>query len=263
MKYLEAGQGQPLILVHGGFTDARMWHKAQAILAEKYHVYSITQRYFCGNEGPAPESFGYETHANDLNYFARQHCRAKPHVVAWSYGADVALLAAALDPGAFESLFLYEPGRHTHLSSESLDAYFADAETMFGSLHAPLQSGDPLLGIKAMLDASATTQGYFDTQPDFIQEIYRDNAFTLPRQLKQAPSREVTCDDLSRLKLPVCYARGEHTRPLFSIATDEASGCTPASGHVVVPGANHMLPIDEPEAFCRLVEAFLSNSKAP
>lgn len=255
MKFETIGVGEPLVLVHGALSDMRMWHAVVAPLSRQYRVYTITQRFFFDAAPVDGEdaAFGYEMHAYDLIEFLLHEIRQPARVVGWSYGADVTLLAATMCPDAISAAVLYELGRHTHIQGPALDAYFADATASFGRIATILAEQGIEPALTALIDNSGGAVGYFQRQADLERRIQLDNAYTLPLQLHQLPSREVTREAIGELRMPLCFARGERTAPVFAIATDEAYRCARDAQHRVVAGATHMWPIEAPHSFSEFV----------
>ena len=263
MKFQVSGSGEPVILVHGALTDLRMWHAIEPLLATKYQVFSITQRYFFGGEPGDGKPFSYETHAGDLAAFIKEEIKIPAHVAAWSYGADVVLLAAKLAPEIFKSAFLYEPGRHTHLTGDPLDAYLQDASIMFGGLGKTISDHGVLAGTEQLIDASACREDFFKNQPAVDRAIQLDNVSTLPLQLQQAPSQEIPCSDIHALAFPICFARGMLTRDIFRLSTDGAYECSSNGTLSIIEGASHMVPIEDPDRFAHEVRTFLGKTGDP
>jgi pimeloyl-ACP methyl ester carboxylesterase len=56
------GDGPPLLLVHGGTLDRRMWEPNMAALTERHRVVRCDQRGF----GASPPPAGPYSHADDL-----------------------------------------------------------------------------------------------------------------------------------------------------------------------------------------------------
>lgn len=262
LPYTVAGQGPPVVFLHGALADCRMWQQHQAALADDYTAIAYTQRYF----GPQPwgsdwPHFGVAAHAADLIGFLRELNAGPVHLVAWSYAGHIALAAALEQPELFQSLFIYEPGVPTYVSDPAeLEAFAADANAMFGPVFEAVQSrGDPLESVRRLINGSGYQPGYFDTQPQERQKLQLDLARTLPLQLAQSAPPVITCEQLGALALPTCIAHGALTRPLFSIVSQAAARCIPNCRYRVIPGTNHMWPDEDPAGFTTAILDFLQN----
>ncbi len=262
LPYAVEGQGPTVVFLHGALAYHRMWQRHQAALADRYRAVAYTQRYF----GPAAwgsdwPPFGVDTHAGDLVGFLRELGAGRVHLVAWSYAGHIALTAALQQPELLQSLFIYEPGVPTYVSDPAeLAAFAADANLMFGPVFEAVQgAGDNVEGVRRLIDGSGNRPGYFDAQPPDRQAAQLDQVRTLPLQLNQSPPPVITCEDLARLALPVCIARGALTRPLFRIVSDAAARCLPNCTKLVVPGAGHMWPDEDPAGFTAAVADFLKS----
>jgi pimeloyl-ACP methyl ester carboxylesterase len=238
-----------------------MWSRHSAHIAKQFHAVSYTQRYF----GVDPwdrdwPPFGVGTHASDLVELIRELQAGEVHLVAWSYAGHIALTAALKHPDLIKSAFIYEPGAPTYLSDPAdLEAFTADASAMFGPVFEAVQgAGDTLEGVRRLIDGSGQRSGYFDAQPEERRALQLDNARTLPLLLAQSAPPVITCEDLRALKVPVCVAYGERTRPVFSVVSRAAARCIPGGWHRVIPGANHMWPDEDPAGFSAEVLDFLS-----
>jgi len=258
-EYLEQGRGEPIVLVHGAPSDYRVWVRHCAALAPRYRAIAYTQRYFgrgaWGDHGPP---FGVRTHADDLIALLRDVVAEPAHVVAWSYGAHVALAAANEEPELFRSLLAYEPGVPTYVTgAQDLAEVAADAGLMFGPVFAAVALGDNDAGVRALLDGSGQSVGYFESQPPERQRVQLDSARVLPLLLSQPPPPILSCDDLRRLRMPVAVAWGERTRPVFGVVSRAAARCIAGGAHTAVAGATHMWPEEQPQEFTALVERFV------
>jgi pimeloyl-ACP methyl ester carboxylesterase len=263
LEYFEQGSGAPVVLVHGAPSDYRLWQPHCAALSAGYRAVAYTQRYF-GRDAWADDwpPFNVRTHADDLIALLREIVAEPAHVVAWSYGAHVALTAANEEPALFRSLFVYEPGVPTYVTdAQGLAEIAADATLTFGPVFAAVALGDNEAGVRALVDGSGQSVGYFDAQPPERKRVQLDSARVLPMLLSQSPPPVLSCDDLGRLRMPAAVAWGELTRPFFGVVSRAAARCIPGRAHAAVAGATHMWPEEQPLEFTALVERFLAASE--
>src|SRR5687768_16452440 len=107
LHYVEQGEGNNMVLVHGGLSDNRMWEGQMEAFSEKHHVVAYSRRYAYPN-GAADDSVGYTVvpHAKDLAAFINALETGPVHLVGHSYGAYTALLTAIEHPELVKSLCL-------------------------------------------------------------------------------------------------------------------------------------------------------------
>src|SRR5437868_3190084 len=68
--YIEKGQGERLILLHGGMGDYRSWSPQMEAFARKYRVISYSRRYSYPNRNPLSErNYSAFVDADDLAAF--------------------------------------------------------------------------------------------------------------------------------------------------------------------------------------------------
>ncbi len=116
-RYYEAGQGEPLILLHGGrltvFNSANMWARNVEGLAKDFHVFAL-DRYGYGMTGAYPDDdFTFEREVEFLRKFIDSRNFATVHLAGNSSGASVALLFALAHPERVSTLTLVAVGPHT------------------------------------------------------------------------------------------------------------------------------------------------------
>lgn len=253
IPYIIRGQGEPVVFVHGALADHRMWLPHCEARPANYQAIALTQRYFGQSSLPTkPHEFGIGIHAHDLAAFIENlDLGSVPvHLVAWSYGADVALNVAVHRPDLLKSLFIYEPGFPSYVENEQkLEQFGKDAQEMFGPVFAALASGNIREGVEKLMDGSGQKPGYFEAQPDRIKQQQLDNAHTLPLQLSQLTPPLLKKEDLRQVTLPVGVAWGEKTRPLFRIVTEAAAENLPNCEGLIVANSGHLFPLEEPAQF--------------
>ncbi|MGQ9427198.1 alpha/beta fold hydrolase [Gilvimarinus sp. F26214L] len=258
--YTRRGEGDILVLVHGALADERMWAPHIELLQSEYDVIALTQRHF-GPGGRAHQGgFGTETHGKDLARFLDTLDTDRPvHVAAWSYGADVVLSTLARRPGRIRSAFLYEPGNPACLTEQEMALFGQDAERMFGPVFPLVQHGQLTEAVVALMDGSGGRAGYFLSQTDSRQQQQLQNAHTLPLQMGQSEATNLSCDALAAIDIPVAVAYGGKTRTLFNVVSRAAGSCLGNGRTLEVEEATHLLPLDSPHEFVRLLKVHLGS----
>ena len=100
------GEGPPLLLVHGAFSDHRTnWAYVKPFLAQRFTVYAMARR----GRGSSDATAGHalEDEIDDAASLLRR-IGAPAFVIGHSYGAHVALGAAFAVPALVRRLVLYE-----------------------------------------------------------------------------------------------------------------------------------------------------------
>jgi pimeloyl-ACP methyl ester carboxylesterase len=107
LSYDSFGTGPPLVLVHGSFSDHRAnWEFVAPSLAQDFTIYAIARRGRSGSD--ATQGHGVVDEAHDVA--AMIDSIGDPvFLIGHSYGAQVALAAAAERPDQVRKLILYEP----------------------------------------------------------------------------------------------------------------------------------------------------------
>src|SRR5512132_3263013 len=107
--YDESGEGEPLVLLHGGLVDARFFEKNIGPLAARFHVFTPERR----GHGHTPDVDGpitYELMAQDTIAFLETVVGGPAHLVGHSDGAFVAMLVAMRRPELVRELVLVSGG---------------------------------------------------------------------------------------------------------------------------------------------------------
>jgi pimeloyl-ACP methyl ester carboxylesterase len=262
LRYLEQGNGAPVVFVHGSIADHRTWDAQRVPTARKYRYIALDQRYF----GPAPwpddgKHFSVTTHANDLAAFLRQLDVGPVHLVGWSYGADVVLVLAVQQPELVRSLLLYEPAMATFVTDPTeLKEVTESGTQILASSIAAVQAKDEAGAVRALLDSVDAVPGTFDAYPRGPKGAALENARTLPLDLGAPPPPSITCAQLGAIEAPTAVVRGQLTLPFFRIIADTANRCIPGSLLIVVPNARHLWPAQEPSAFNQTLLEFLAKN---
>ena len=103
--YMEKGQGDPLILLHGNGENSGYFAAQMDAFAKHYHVYAIdTRGHGQTARGTAP--FTIRQFAKDLLCFMDEHGMEKAHLLGFSDGGNIAMVFAIHHPERVKQLIL-------------------------------------------------------------------------------------------------------------------------------------------------------------
>lgn len=221
LYYEEAGEGDPLILLHGnGENGAYFVHQIE-YFKEKYHVYAIDTR----GHGKSPRgtaSFTITQFSEDLYAFMDLHGLERANILGFSDGGNIALLFALRHPERVKKLIL---------NGANLDPKGVKA-----SVQIPIVIGYKIASFFAK----------------FSQEA-KKNAEILALMVNEP---HIQVEELEGLKVRTLVIAGtddmirdDHTKLIFKSLPD--------SELAIIPG-DHFIANKNPEEFNRAVEKFLA-----
>ncbi len=118
LAYVEEGEGDAVVFVHGALGDYRNWSELLAPFAQRYRTIAYSRRRHWPNAWPDDDS-GCEApvHVADLAGLIDALGLAPAHLIGHSYGALTALLLATEQPDLVRALVLGEPPHMRWLTS--------------------------------------------------------------------------------------------------------------------------------------------------
>jgi 3-oxoadipate enol-lactonase len=253
IAYDQAGAGQPLLLVHAGIVDRRMWDPVWDALAVRFRVIRPDLRGF----GETPKPDGGYAHWRDLAELLRSLEAVPAHVVGVSMGASAALDLALAEPELVDRLVLVAPGLGGWEWSAGLRAEWDAEEVAWQSgdldqvawinvrtwLDGPMRGGEAPAGLRRTV---------FDMQRHAL-DLDNDAAVVVPLE---PPARE----RLGEVRAPTLVVVGDLDQPDMMAIGEHIAASIPGARLTVMLGVAHLPPMEAPEAFVALVEEFLAES---
>ncbi|TRW97581.1 alpha/beta hydrolase [Paracoccus sp. M683] len=263
LTYQEAGSGAVVLFLHGAASDHRVWGGIRDRVAEHYRFVAYDQRYFGPADWPDDAgNFNVATHADDLAAVIDALDAGPVHLVTWSYGGLVGLQAAMRYPEKFRSITHFEPtvgSLHAGLSGER--AAIAQKFASFGPMAEALKAGEEEDAVRRLIEAVFRLEpGEAETHSDLAQQMWDDNARTLPPFLEAVASAEpIDCDGLAKIEVPTLVMQGSDAYVLDAMMADEVVRCQPNATGSVLEGTNHGGPVQDREGFVDAVLAFTAS----
>jgi pimeloyl-ACP methyl ester carboxylesterase len=220
------GVGPPVVLVHGAMTTSIDTWAKQEPLAARWELVIPDRRGYEPN--PPADHSDFEVDAEDLAPLLGDGS----HLVAHSYGAIGAMLAAARRPEAVRSLTLIEPPSHNLLrGNPDIEAHIAAHRDRLHGTPDPVEFMRTFLGMMGLPAGGVTAP-----LPPPVERRVRLLQNERPPWDKDLPIAALRAGGF-----PVLVVSGGH-HPTFELLSDAvATAIGPTARRVVVPGRGHVV----------------------
>ena len=245
----------PVVLVHAGIADRRMWEPQWAGLTGSRDAVRLDLRGFGGSDRPPagaldPVSDVLET----LDHLGVTDC----HLVASSFGAGVAVEVALTRPDLVRSLLLAPPGGSLFAERTPGFAAFASTE------NEAMARGDLDAAVEANIDAWVVGDGRDRSDVDeavtaSVRGMQRrafeiDTAWgDLGLDLDEVELDPPAVERYAELRPPVLMVVGGHDLDIVQLAAKRLVSGVAQVRRVDRPDAAHLPSMEEPEFFLRLL----------
>lgn len=229
IRYEVAGEGEPVVLVHGLSGSARWWARNVAALAERHRVYLVDLPGF-GAMRSRRRQFALVEAASWLSAWMEAVSLGRAHLVGHSMGGYVCLRLAASRPEAVRRLVLIAA------------AGVPTGRAMLGHLV-------PLLGA-----ARHATPSFL---PVLVRDALRMGPVTLWRAARDLLAEDVR-EDLRSVQAPTLLVWGKKDTLVPPAVGDLLRAEIPDSRLLVLEKAAHVPMFDQPEEFDEALLTFLA-----
>ncbi|UFW90507.1 alpha/beta hydrolase [Bradyrhizobium barranii] len=260
IAYVEAGQGDPVIFVHGGLQDYRMWSEQLPKFGTRYRAIAYSRRNNYPNE-QSPEGTpdgAADIHGEDLAGLVRALGYSKARIVAHSSGAHAALFFAAMHPDMVVSLALNEPP-----ATGMLNGVPDGAEILkeFGGRLAAgrdaLRAGDVRRGVPLFVNGVGGP-GNYERRSDADKKMNLENVASYQADATTKRPRAVfTCEMAKKITAPTLLSNGERSPPFFHRIVDQLEVCLPNRERIEIAGSSHTVSSENPGAYDQAVISFM------
>lgn len=252
LYYEVTGQGHPLLFIHAGIADSRMWDEQIPVFAQHYRVIRYDLRGFGKSQIPAGRFAHYEDPAVLLHFLNIE----RAHVVGVSFGGKVAVDFALVHPALVSSLVLAAPSIGGTEPSEDVMCFAEEEEALLerGDLEAATN-----LNLRFWVDGPKRTPE--QVNPEVRQRVYemQYHAFTvpIPAGAEESEIEPAAMQRLAEIRVPALIIVGDGDLPGKIALAQQLAEQMPFAQLEIVKGAAHMVSMEQPEEFNRLVLDFL------
>jgi pimeloyl-ACP methyl ester carboxylesterase len=254
LHYTDQGSGKPVLLVHGFPLDSRMWDaQVPALAAAGCRVIAPDLRGFGQSRSDSPFTLG--SLADDLHSLAVA-VGAVPFVyVGLSMGGYVALAYAKKYPADLRGLVLVDTKAEADTpEGKEGRGKMIDLVRKDGSRAVAGQMMPKMLAKDATEQRPQTAQALrtiMDACP----------AKTIEHALAAMRDRPDRSGELSQIKVPTLVVVGESDAITPLAVAESMVSKVPGAKLVVIRGAGHMSPMEQPEQVNRAIRGFLEGLK--
>ena len=253
LHYEVLGDGEPLVLIHAGIADGRMWDRQLGVFAGRYCAVRYDMRGFGATE--VEERVPY-SHREDLRGLLDLLGAERALLLGCSMGAKTAIDFALEFPGRTRALVLVGP---------AVGGFEVDVEPPeeLGELVAAAEAGDleraSELEVRIWVDGPYRDPGGVDPA---VRDLVRDMNLTALKneasgtgeeQVPETPAEE----RLAEIRAPTLVVVGDLDRPEIAASADLLEERLPNARKGVMPGTAHLPSMELPEDFNRIVLRFL------
>lgn len=245
LAFIDEGAGDPLVLIHAGIADARMWQPQADRFAGERRVVRPDLRGF----GGSAHNEGEYRHATDLVELFDDLRLAPAVVVGASMGGGVAIDFALEHPDLVRALVLVGS---TYGGFHFLEQDLFDEWRVLTDIYED-----------GRLDEAAVVEAGIWSGPNTSPKTKRAVVEMVRISYDHGEIDEVEVDPpaserLGELEMPTLLILGDEDRVDIARAADELVNSIPHARLVTMPGAAHLPSLEQPDEFNAILAGFLA-----
>ena len=239
----ETGEGPPVVLLHEGVVDSRIWKPVLPLLAERHRVVRYDQRGF----GRSPMPHGPYSVVDDLIAVLDATGNERAALVGASRGGGIALTAAVERPERISTLLLVG----SNLPGHRFDVDWSPEQIARWEAAEEADDFDAM----AELDMEAWAPMGAD---DELRAMFAENA--AGSNGEHATTDEPVAERAAEISAPTLVVTGNRDVPGINEIGDILARRIPGARLAVIEEADHMIPWRTPEELSHLILAFLAQN---
>ena len=239
------GGGPPVVLLHPGVGDSRIWDPVLPALAASYRVI----RYDARGVGRAPAPVVEFSLFADLVAVLGYYGIDRAALVGCSQGGGSAMGLAVQQPARVSALVLLCPGVPGYTMSDEEDDEL-DAE-----YERALEAGD----VDALAGLMQRIWGRAGATPAVMEQLRSAARAEISSGELEQPDPPVF-DRLGEISVPASLLVGDADYPPLIEANRQAAARIPGCELTMVPGMDHLPPLRDPDLVLRTITSTLSRA---
>ncbi|MCH0540092.1 alpha/beta hydrolase [Streptomyces sp. MUM 203J] len=254
LHYEEAGEGEPLVLVHGSWNDHRSWLPAiGAGLGEGFRVIAYDRR----GHGRSEQVPGQGTRRQDEDDLAALIGALGPapvHVAGNSFGASIVAGLAARRPELLRTVFLHEPPLAGLVRDDPAVApELQPVSSAIEDVRELLLRGETEAGAEMFVERIALGPGGWTSMPEALRGVFLTHAATWLDETGDPDWANLDVDALAACTAPVLLSHGTESPAWFEAILDRLAAVLPHAGRNTFRGAGHIPHVTHPQDYAATV----------
>ncbi len=252
--YEDTGKGLPLVFIHAGYMDSRMWDNLTAVFSSEYRVIRYDVR---GYEKSSKVTKAYSD-AEDLKSLMEKLGVQEAVLIGVSNGGRIALDFAVTYPHMVKALIPVDSGLKGYQPSGPEEEKLWENITIDEEKYLRLRS-EGKFREAAEIDVDFWSNATVGELRESLLNIAEENVFTdeTDPDIFQVSPTPPAFEKLNSLKMPVLIIVGSRDTPPLIAMSKRYHQLIKGSKFLVIEGADHLPSITRPEEFRNAVFDFL------
>ncbi len=248
LYYEVAGAGHPLVLIHGGQMDRRLWDEQFRLFAKRYRVIRYDVRGF----GKSPAATAPYASEEDLYALLKYLKVEKAYLVGLSLGGRIILDFALTHPEMVDALIPVAPGLSGFPSSPDANDW---------NILEAAQAGDWVKAAEFWLKSGFMAPAMENPAiAPRLRELSLENAHeNFDNPLLERRLKPTAMERLPQIHAPTLIIVGDRDVTDIHEITGLLLARIPGAKEVVIAGSGHIVNMERPEEFNRAVLDFLTH----
>lgn len=259
LYYEFSGGGTPLVMIHAGIADCRMWDKEFETFSRSHQALRFDMRGY-GKSMPVEGEFNL---LDDLETLLAKLDIPKPIILmGCSMGGGLSIDYALTHPDHVAALILIGS------APAGLELEVPGPDELFAQSEAAFEAGDAdrvaELDMRIWFDGDGRTSDEVDSQAR--RKAYAMAKLVTEHELKgigkhiRKPATRPAAERLHELTMPALIVIGQNDLPYLKLAADYMRDKLPAATKLLIPDAGHLPNLEHPALFRTAVRDFLGDT---
>ncbi len=229
LYYATVGQGEPVVLLHGGLANSDYWGQQVAALAKHHKVIVVDSRGH-GRSTRDSRPYSYDLMSDDVVALLDHLKIAKADIVGWSDGGIIGIDLAIRHPTRVNRIFSFAPNTKTS-------------------------------GVKPDTEKNSVFASYIERAGNEYRKLSKTpdqyDAFVEQISHMWGTQPNWSDEDLKKINTPVLIVDGDHDEAIVREHLEYIANTIPNAGLLILPNTSHFAFIQAPKEFNEAILNFI------